>query len=41
MSHARPRSGAEIAKRLQLPLEVYYESVVFRANLIDDAGFTA
>jgi len=41
MSHARSRSAVEIAKRLGLPLDLYYESVIFRANLIDGAGFTA
>jgi hypothetical protein len=38
MSH-RPRSGVEIAKRLGLPLDVYYQRVIFRANLIDGAGY--
>ena len=41
MSHARPRSGVAIAQQLGLPLDVYYQSVIFRANLIDGAGFTA
>jgi hypothetical protein len=39
MSHARPRSGVEIAKRLELPLETYYETLVFRSNLLG-LGFT-
>jgi hypothetical protein len=35
----RPPSGVEIAARLNLPLNVYHESVVFRSNLIE-LGFT-
>jgi hypothetical protein len=37
----KPRSGVTIAAQLGLPLGVYYGTTVFRANLIDAAGFTS
>jgi hypothetical protein len=35
----KPRSGVMIAAQLVSPYDVYCESVIFRANLIDGAGF--